>query len=117
MMYIRVDGGTAASSEHAVVVTGDSDKVEGRENVSSSTTASFPSGRIDLDRSCCLREHTMVFAPTCSAMFRRRPRGSVGSISTMVAPAFMTARTATTVHLDFSKHTGTKSFSSTPDSA
>jgi hypothetical protein len=109
MMYIKVEGGTIGTFES----TCESNRLA---NVSAPTTNSFPSGIIDVDRSCCLQDESMALALTCSAMFWRRARGSVGSISTMVAPAFITARTATIVHLDFSKHTGRKSFNSTPDS-
>ena len=91
--------------------------VPGRGDIidSGPTTSTLSSSR-RLRDSRCTDEHKF-FALACLTMVDSRTSGCVSaSNSTKAAPAFNTASIATTVHRDFSKHSGTITPGVTPDS-
>src|ERR1700712_3343044 len=70
------------------------------------TVMTFPPGSNLEPSSYWLLETKITFALTCSTMDRNLASGWAGSIKANAAPTFIVASTATTVHIDFSKHNG-----------
>lgn len=73
---------------------------------STSETSSSP-GRRSNRALCAAPPTTMTAADTAPTVCRRRSSGAAGSSTANAAPVLATASMVTTVHIDFSKHSGT----------